>query len=204
MALDASTRKEPLVIQKAFLEGVKSRIVTLLPEGICNHAAIAPELYADALILTAVLGWYNYMRRFLLKQADRYDLEAVKEKVGYAGLNPEFRDTIEEALGKAAPGGTRTRTYDIQSAEKARETFKELRHDGIPTDIAELISAYVTVYVPTRREGRIAAKKVTSDVTEIATKTKIPRDTTSSRKSIKKKKNKGKRKGRGKKNKHFE
>ena len=100
------------------------------------------------------------MRQFLLKQADRYDLEAVKEKAGYADLNPEFRNAIEEALKTAAPGGTRTRAYDIQTVEKAEETFEELRHDGITTEIADLISAYVTVYVPTpRRESPNCCQK---------------------------------------------
>ena len=50
-----SERLEYLAIQKAFMEGVKSGRVDLLPEDICNHAAITPELYADALIVTA--GW---------------------------------------------------------------------------------------------------------------------------------------------------
>ena len=69
------------------MEGVKSGRVDLLPEDICEHAAITPELYADALIVTAGLGKYNGMRQFLLKQADRYDLQAVKEKAGYADLD---------------------------------------------------------------------------------------------------------------------
>ena len=94
-----------------------------LPDDICKHAAITPELYADALIETAERRNHNDMRQFLLKNADRYDLEAVKEKAGYADLNAEFRDAIEEALKTAAPGGTRTRTYDIQTVRKAEETF---------------------------------------------------------------------------------
>ena len=69
------------------MEGVKSGRVGLLPEDICNHAAITPELYADALIVTAEWWKYNDMRQFLLKKADRYDLEAVKKKPGYADLN---------------------------------------------------------------------------------------------------------------------
>ena len=118
-----------------------------------NHAAITPELYADALIVTAGLGKYNGMRRFLLKKADRYDLEAVKEKAGYAGLNSEFRDDIEEALKTAAPGGTRTRTYDIQTVEKAGETFDELGSSGIPEDVFSIVGDSVMLDAPkqTRR-----------------------------------------------------
>ena len=93
-----SERLEYLAIQKAFMEGVKMDRVDLLPTDICNHAAITPELYADALIVTAEWEKYDDMRLFLLKNADRYDLQAVKEKPGYADLNPEFRDAIEKAL----------------------------------------------------------------------------------------------------------
>ena len=67
-------------------------------------------------------------RRFLLKKADRYDLEAVKEKAGYTDLNAEFRNAIEEALKTAALGGTRTKAYDIQSAKKTKKEFMEIEH----------------------------------------------------------------------------
>ena len=166
-----SKRLEYLAIQKAFMERVKRGMVDYLPNDFCKHAAITPELYADALTETADRWSNNGMRRFLLEQADSYDLEAVRDKAGYADLNPEFCGAIEKALKTAAPGGTRTMIYDIQSAEKAEETFEELRHDGITTEIADLISAYVTVYVPTpRRIARIAAKKVVSDFTSTSTK----------------------------------
>ena len=48
-----SERLEYLAIQKAFMEGAKRGIVDRLPRDICEHAAITPELYADALIVTA-------------------------------------------------------------------------------------------------------------------------------------------------------
>ena len=147
-----SERLEYLAIQKAFMEGVKSGRVDLLPTDICNHAAITPELYADALIVTAEWGKYNDMRQFLLKQADRYDLEAVKEKAGYADLNAEFRDAIEKALKTAAPGGTRTRTYDIQTVEKAEEVFDELGHPGISKDVFSIVSDSVALDASTRKE----------------------------------------------------
>ena len=69
VALDASTRKEPFAIQKAFMEGVKSGIVDHLPEDICNHAAITPELYADALIVTAEWGKYRWHASILTKES---------------------------------------------------------------------------------------------------------------------------------------
>ena len=125
---------------------------------IYNHAAITPELYADALIITAT-GWkYHYTRQFLLKRADRYDLQAVKEKAGYADLNPEFRDAIEKALEKAAPGGTRTRAYDIQTVEKARETFEWLGHPGISEDVFNIISDSVMRDPPKRRSQTASTK----------------------------------------------
>ena len=71
-------------------------------QDICEHAAITPELYADASIGTAEWWKGNYMRQFLLKRADRYDLKAVKEKAGYAGLNPEFHGDIEEPLKQSS------------------------------------------------------------------------------------------------------
>ena len=56
---------------------------------IYNHAAITPEIYADALIISAGASDDDSdMRQFLLKNADRYDLQAVKEKAGYADLKP--------------------------------------------------------------------------------------------------------------------
>ena len=91
-------------------------------------------------------------------RADRYDLQAVKEKAGYAGLSAEFRDDIEEALKTAAPGGTRTRTYDIQTVEKAEETFEELGCFRESEEPANLISAYLGVDKPTpRRKAKEAA-----------------------------------------------
>ena len=92
------------------------------------------------------------MRRFLLKRADRYDLEAVKEKEGYEDLKLEFRDAIEKALEKTAPGGTRTRTYDIQTVEKAEETFDELGHPGISKDVLSIVVDFVALDASTRKE----------------------------------------------------
>ena len=171
-----SENLEKLAVQKIFMEGVKSRNVDRLPKGICKHAAITPELYANALTETAADAWWcNYdMRRFLLKQADRYDLQTVKEKAGYKSLDPEFRDAVEKALEEAAPGGTRTRAYDIQTVEKAEETFEELGHPGMSEDPLSIVGDFVALDAPARREGQTAskkaAKKVASDVTSPPTK----------------------------------
>ena len=168
-----SERLEYFAIQKAFMKGVKKDNVNFLPEGICNHAAIAPELYADALIIIAEWGKHHPLRPSLLKNADRYDLEAVKEKAGYEGLNAGFRDAIEEALKTAALGGTRTRTHDIQTVEKAEETFADLGHPGISEDVFNIISDSVALDAPARRESQTAskkaAKKVASDISSTLT-----------------------------------
>ena len=159
-----SERLEYLAIQKAFMEGVRSGKVYLLPDDICNHAAITPELYADALI--EIINWLREadIRQFLLKQADQNDLQAVKEKAGYADLYSESRDVIEEALKTAAPGGTRTK--DIERMEKAEETFEKLESPQVPPEIVDLINAYVLADTQTpRRKAQIATKKVASDVT---------------------------------------
>ena len=168
-----SERLEYLATQKAFMQVVKRKKVYFLPEDICEHAAITPELYADALIVTARCGKHSRMRRFLLGNADRYDLQAVKKKADYAGLNAEFRDAIEEALKTAAPGGTRTRAYDIQTVEKAEETFEELGSSGIPKDPLSIVNDFVALDAPARRESQIAPKKapkkVASDVPSTST-----------------------------------
>ena len=163
-----SERLEYLAIQKAFMEGVKSDRVYLLPTDICGHAAITPELYANALTVTAEWWRGGGMRLFLLKQADRYDLETLKEKAGYADLDLEFHDAIEKALKTAKPEGTRTRAYDIQTVEKAGETFDELGSSGISEDPLSIVGDFVALDAPARREGQIASKKapkkVASDV----------------------------------------
>ena len=139
-----SERLEHLATQKAFMAGVKSGRVALVTTDICEHAAITPELYADALTATAARGKYNEMRLFLIKQAELYDLETVKEKEGYEGLNPEFRNEIEEALREVAHGGTRTRAYDIQSAKIAKKEFIKIEHAVAIPGIANIIAEYLT------------------------------------------------------------
>ena len=127
------------------------------------------------------MGKHSNGRRLLLKNADLYDLQVVKEKEGYASLDSGFRNAIEEALKTAAPGGTRTMAHDIQTVEKAREIFAELRHDGITTEIADLIGAYVTVYAPTRRVAQMAVKNVAGDVTNTSTEIEGSEDVDSER-----------------------
>ena len=194
VALDASTRGTSLAIQKVFMEGViKSGTVDLLPDDIYKHAAITPELYADALIES--VGWGKYdMRQFLLKRADQYDLEAVKEKAGYAGLKLEFHDVIEDALGRAAPRGTRTRAYDIQAVEKARETFDKLGSSGIPEDVFSIVGESV-MRNPPKRRSQIAYTKAPENVVS-----DVPGTLTTKTESSKIRKRKGgKGKGKGKK-----
>jgi len=165
-----SERLEHLAIRKAFMEGVKRERTDLLPDDIWKHATITHGLYADELIVSDEWGRRHSVRQFLLKNADRYDLEVVKEKASYAGLSSKFRDEIEEALKTAALGGTRTRTYDIQTVEKAEEVFEKLGHPGISEDVFNIIGDSVALGEPTKGgEGQTASKKapenVASDVT---------------------------------------
>ena len=165
-----SERLEHFAIQKAFMRGAKSGSVYLFPTDICNHAAITPELYADALILT--VGWVKHSsstRRFLLENADRYDLQAVKEKTGYADLEPESRDAIEEALKTAAPEGTRRPKHLVQSAKIAKETFDEITGKEF-SGITDITGSFLTGR-PTTRER---AKAVRQTIGEII-KTRTPR-----------------------------
>jgi hypothetical protein len=78
----------------------------------------------------------------LLKRADRYDLQAVKESESYAILGSHFHAAIDKALGTAKPGGTRTR--DIERAKIVKETFTKLGHSAVPGVIAETIGSYLT------------------------------------------------------------
>ena len=149
------------------MEGVKHGNVYHLPEDICEHAAITPELYADALIETAEWGKYRSMRQFLLKQADRYDLEAVKEKEGYAGLNPGFRDAVKEALKTAKPEGTRNPKYLVQSAKIAKETFDEITGKEFP-GITDITGSFLTGR-PTTRERAKAVRQTIGEVTKTRT-----------------------------------
>ena len=154
---------EYFAIQKAFIEGAKHGIVSNLPENICNHAAITPAVYADVLTVTAKWLKHDYMLPFLLKQADQYDLQAVKEKPGYADLNAGFRDAIEGALKTAAFGGTRTRTYDIQSAKIAKETFDEITGKEF-SGITDITGSFLTGR-PTTRERAKAVRQTIGEVT---------------------------------------
>ena len=158
-----SERLEYIAIQKAFIEGVKLGMVDLLPTDICEHAAITPELYADALIVTVRWGKDDDMRQFLLKQADRYDLQVVKKKAGYAGLKPEFRDAIEKALKTTAPGGTRQHKYLVQSAKIAKETFDEITGKEFP-GITDITGSFLTGR-PSTRERAKAVKQTIGEVT---------------------------------------
>ena len=165
-----SERLEHFAIQKAFMGGVKGGGVALLPVDICEHAAITPELYADALIVTAEKGNDVFTRQLLLKQADRYDLQAVKEKEGYEGLNAGFRDAIEEALKTAKPEGTRWPKYLVQSAKIAKETFDEITGKEFP-GITDITGSFLTGR-PTTRERAKAVRQTIEEVTK--TRTPLP------------------------------
>ena len=127
------------------------------------------------------------MRQFLLKQADRYDLEAVKEKPGYADLNPEFHVAIEEALETAAP--ERIRNQDIRRVQIAKETFEELGHSGVPGMIAELIGSYI-IDVP---NIKMRTKVANEEFGTTNKSTKKRKNISGSRKSMKGSKRKGKK-----------
>ena len=177
-----SERLEVIAMQTAFKE-VGWPISPLL-EKLSRHPAITPDVYADALIKSEkwVQMEKHALHQWLLTRADRFDLEKVVQKEGYEKLKPWFRASIEKALETAAPGGTRTRVYDVQTAEKAEETFEELEHPGMSEDPTDIVSAFVALDAPTpRRQQQIAAKKVakeaTSEVTSTPTKAEGSEDT---------------------------
>ena len=138
-----SGRLEVIAIQNAFKEGVRSNHEDVLKRTF-DHPAITPEVYADALI-ESEKSWESskLTREWLLKRADRYDLEAVNDNDGYADLILPFRTAIENAVEIAKPGGTRTRAYDIQSAKKTKEEFMEIEHAVAISGIAKIIGEYL-------------------------------------------------------------
>ena len=165
-----SERLEHFAIQKAFMQTVKNANLNRLPEDICEHAAITPELYADALTVAAVWVAYHPTRKFLLKRADRYDLQAVKEKVGYADLDLEFHNAIEEALKIAALGGTRQHKYLVQSAKIAKETFDEITGKEF-SGVTDITGSFLTGR-PSTRERAKAVRRTIGEVTR--TRTPLP------------------------------
>ena len=138
-----SERLEVIAIQMAFKEGVKRNREDVLKRTF-DHPAITPGLYADALI-ESEKSWESskLTREWLLKGADRDDLQAVNDNDGYADLIPPFRTAIENALEIAKPGGTRTRAYDIQSAKKTKKEFMEIEHAVAISGIAKIIGEYL-------------------------------------------------------------
>ena len=166
-----SKRLEHFAIQKVFMAGATLTRLGILPDDIFNHAAITPELYANALILTAEWGKDHRVRILLLKHADLYDLEAVKEKAGYADLDPEFCSAIKEALKTAAPGGTRQHKYLlVQSAKIAKETFDEITGKEFP-EITDITGSFLTGR-PSTRERAKAVRQTIGEVTK--TRTPLP------------------------------
>ena len=113
------------------------------------------------------MGAYHPMRIYLLKQADRCDLEAVKEKPGYADLNSEFRAAIEEALKTAAPEGTRRPKHLVQSAKIAKETFDEITGKEF-SGITDITGSFLTGR-PSTRERSKAVRQTIGEVTKTRT-----------------------------------
>ena len=138
-----SEHLEAIAIRIAFKEGVKLNREDLLKRTF-EHPAITPELYADALI-ESEKSWEpsKLTREWLLKGADRDDLQAVNDNDGYADLILHFRTAIENALEIAKPGGTRTRAYDIQSAKTTKKEFMEMEHAVAIPGIAKIIGEYL-------------------------------------------------------------
>ena len=165
-----SERVEQLAIQKAFMEGVKSKRGYRLPDDICNHAAITPEVYAKALIVVADRRICDDMREFLLENADRSDLRAVKEKAVYADLNFEFRDAIERALKRAMLRGTRV--GDIERAKIAKKTLDEITSVRVPPEIADVVGSYLVEKFTSKKKVKIV-KKIVGLATCIPLKTRM-------------------------------
>ena len=147
-----SERLEAIAIQNAFKEGAKRNREDVL-KCTFDHLTITPALYAHALI-ESEKSWESSKpaREWLLKEADRDDLQAVNDNDGYADLILPFRTAIEKALEIAKPGGTRTRAYDIQSAKVTKKEFMEIGHAVAISGIANIIGEYLAGQEDEERE----------------------------------------------------
>ena len=136
-------RLENVTIQAAFKIGARYEHVSVL-DGVIDHPAITPEVYADALIEVERM-WECEKRNLLLSRADRGDLLALQDKGIYADLKLEFRIVIDKALETAAPGGTRT--HDIErSVRIVKQTFFEAIKGSTtkPTrEISDILGRYI-------------------------------------------------------------
>lgn len=125
-----------------------NRMDEYITEEIASYPAITPKVYADELIATGIWGYKSAQHDWLVGKADRYDLEEVMKREAYGKLQPWFRESIEKALKKAPPGGTRTR--ESERVKIAKKVFAELRHLGVASDTAGIVVSYLTGREPER------------------------------------------------------
>ena len=107
-----------------------------------DHSVVLAGSYSYALYNSYRQGGSeHHLFNWLLKEADRGDLEAVKKEQDWEYMSKEFKEVINRALKTAKPKGTRHQGR-IERAILARETFSEVGNIGTqgPGDI---IAAYL-------------------------------------------------------------
>jgi len=131
-----------VAVKKVFEKG-SERGNMMIVKRFYDDPAITSKDYALGVINAGYESMQNPIFNFLLGEADKDDLNAVKEHKYYAARPKEFKDAIDKALLSAKPGGDRLIRRDIQRAELVMETFDENRDMRMPTVISQLIAFYV-------------------------------------------------------------
>ena len=134
-----------VAIQKAFYQGARRGNQDIVEE-YCEHPAITSEDYANGLNATWNGGEPNQVFLFLLKQADRRDLD-VSKKMYADKMHKKFRQAIDKALKTTSPAGPRY-LRPIKRARAgariAKNVLAALGHGGLVNDTIDIITGYAS------------------------------------------------------------
>ena len=120
-------------------------------------SAITSGWYALGLINSWSSGTPNPVFQFLLEQADKSDLEEVKQMWEYK-LNQEFRKAIDDTFPKAEPAGERLeRLLNREITKLAMKIFSEIEGLG-PLDKEKALGGIIGSYLVGGSEGTKSEK----------------------------------------------
>lgn len=103
----------------------------------CNYSEITCQIYAKRLFLYGKFHLGFEAVKLLFAEADKADLQALKDMDGYMKKMSEFRTYIDTLMSEAAPGGSRYRQKFVERMlEKISSPF-------IPRVVCEMVGDYV-------------------------------------------------------------
>lgn len=130
-------------VKSAFVKGSKNGDKSIV-ERFYDDPAVTSQIYAQGLLDSGSKSTQGPAFIFLLGEADRDDLNAVKENRKYGLKSYAFKDAIENALLTAKPGGSRPNIRDnIQRVKLIMKIFAEEQGGVIGPDVSELIVSYL-------------------------------------------------------------